>query len=310
MTRFIYDEFTKKYIQELLRQLGQTETSKTMASQRREIDIFFTPNPAENIGDASHLGLLGRLATTPAVFEPFSNPVKPREICSCLVKLLDIKAEFERQSVREKRRITPAESPRLWMMTPTASAAVLADFGATLDLENWISCVYFLPKGLQSAIIVIHQLPPTPETLWLRILGTGKVQKQALQELYQLPPDNPTRETALALLYNLRELLEARQNLAPEERELIMELSPLYLQRLQTVKEEGIQQGVQQGIQQGVQQGQRRLVESLLQVKFGTVDAELAQIIEALIEIPPLEQAQLILQLSREELLARFSRDL
>ncbi len=80
-----------------------------------------------------------------------------------------------------------------------------------------------------------------------------------------------------------------------------MELSPLYLQRLQTVKEEGIQQGVQQG--------QRRLVESLLQVKFGTVDAQLAQIIEALIEIPPLEQAQLILQLSREELLARFSLD-
>jgi hypothetical protein len=50
-------------------------------------------------------------------------------------------------------------------------------------------------------------------------------------------------------------------------------------------------------------------VESLLQVKFGALDAELAQIIEALIEIPPLEQAQLILQLSREELLARFSRD-
>ncbi|MCT7990405.1 DUF4351 domain-containing protein [Laspinema olomoucense] len=296
MTRFIYDQFTKQYIQELLKQLGQTETSKTMASQRREIDIFFTPNP-ENIGDASHLGLLGRLATTPAVFEPFSNPVKPREICSCLVKLLDIKAEFERQSVREKRRLTLAESPRLWMMTPTASAAVLADFGATLDLENFPGGVYFLPKGLQSAIIVLHQLPPTPETLWLRILGTGKVQKQALQELYQLPPDNPTRETTLELLYNLREMLEARQNLAPEERELIMELSPLYLQRLQTVKEEGIQQG------------QRSLVESLLQVKFGTVDAELSQIIEALIEIPPLEQAQLILQLSREELLARFSRD-
>ncbi|MBO0352314.1 hypothetical protein J0895_25165, partial [Phormidium pseudopriestleyi FRX01] len=86
MTRFIYDQFTKQYIQELLRQLGQTETSKTMASERREIDIFFTPN-SENIAAASHLGLLGRLATTPAVFEPFSNPVKPREIRSCLVKL-------------------------------------------------------------------------------------------------------------------------------------------------------------------------------------------------------------------------------
>ncbi len=131
----------------------------------------------------------------------------------------------------------------------------------------------------------------------MRILGTGKVQKQALQELYQLPPDNPTRETTLELLYNLRAMLEARQNLDPKERELIMELSPLYLNRLQTVKEEGIQQG------------NRLLVESMLQVKFGALDAELTQIIEALIEVPPLEQAQLILQLSREQLLARFSRD-
>ena len=308
MTRFIYDQFTKQYIQELLKELGQTETSKTMTSERREIDIFFTPNP-EKIAAASHLGLLGRLATTPAVFEPFSNPVKPKEICSCLVKLLDLKAEFERQAVREKRRLTPAELPRLWMMTPTASAAVLADFGATLDLENFPGGVYFLPKGLLSAIVVIHQLPPTPETLWLRILGTGKVQKQALQELSQLPPDNSTREITLELLYNLRAMLEARQNLDPKERELIMELSPLYLNRLQTVKEEGIQQGVQQGIQQGIQQGQRLMVESLLQVKFGTVDAELTQIIEALIEIPTLERTQLILQLSREQLLARFSRD-
>ncbi|MDT9190498.1 MAG: hypothetical protein P5681_22215 [Limnospira sp. PMC 894.15] len=136
----------------------------------------------------------------------------------------------------------------------------------------------------------------------MRILGTGRVQKQALQELYQLPGDNPTRETTLELLYNLRAMLEARQNLDPEERELIMELSPLYLQRLQTVKEEGIQQGVQQG--------QRSLLESMLQVKFGAVDAELAEIIDRLIAVPPLEQAQLIWQLSREELLARFSRDL
>ena len=162
-----------------------------------------------------------------------------------------------------------------------------------------MSGIYFLGKELQTAIIVIHQLPATPETLWLRILGTGAVQKQALQELSQLPPDNPAREIALELLYNLRAILEARQNLAPEERELIMELSPLYLQRLQTVKEEGIQQGIQQE--------QRLMVESMLQVKFGSVDAELSQIIEALIALPALERTQLIMQLSRAELLARFS---
>lgn len=34
--------------------------------------------------------------------------------------------------------------------------------------------------------MVIHQLPNTPETLFLRILGRGKVQRQAVEELENL----------------------------------------------------------------------------------------------------------------------------
>ncbi len=30
--------------------------------------------------------------------------------------------------------------------------------------------IYFLPPALTTAIIVLHQLPETPETLWLRLL--------------------------------------------------------------------------------------------------------------------------------------------
>jgi len=51
------------------------------------------------------------------------------------------------------------------------------------------------------------------------------------------------------------------------------------------------------------------MVESMLQVKFGEVDAELAQIIDGLIELTPLERTQLIMQLSREEILARFANN-
>ncbi|WP_367289743.1 hypothetical protein [Laspinema palackyanum] len=51
--------------------------------------------------------------------------------------------------------------------------------------------------------------------------------------------------------------------------------------------------------------GQRRMVEGMLQAKFGEVDAELSAIIEPLLLIPPLEMGLLIYQLSREELLAR-----
>ncbi|AFY79977.1 hypothetical protein [Oscillatoria acuminata] len=72
-----------------------------------------------------------------------------------------------------------------------------------------------------------------------------------------------------------------------------MELSPLYLERLENAT------------QQGIQQGQRLMVEGMLQAKFGEVDAELSAIIDPLLLIPPLDMSRLIYQLSREELLAR-----
>ena len=81
-----------------------------------------------------------------------------------------------------------------------------------------------------------------------------------------------------------------------------MELSPLYLQRL----EDATQRGIQEGIQEGIQRSQRLMVESMLQVKFGEIDEELAQIIEPLILLETLDRTRLIMQLERSELLARF----
>ena len=81
-----------------------------------------------------------------------------------------------------------------------------------------------------------------------------------------------------------------------------MELSPLYRQRL----EDATQTGIQQGIQQGTQQTQRIMIESVLRAKFGEIDRDLAQIIEPLVRLSPQETVQLIMQLNRDELLARF----
>ncbi|MEG4806604.1 hypothetical protein QUA82_02635 [Microcoleus sp. F8-D3] len=101
-----------------------------------------------------------------------------------------------------------------------------------------------------------------------------------------------------------------------------MELSPLYLQRLEEATqrgieqgiqqsieqsiEQGIQQGIEQGIEEGIQQGKRQNVECILQVRFGEIDEKLAQIIEPLIQLEPIEIARLSMQLDRSQLLARF----
>ena len=81
---------------------------------------------------------------------------------------------------------------------------MLNGFKATPDEENWGAGVYFLGDYLRTAIVAIHQLPRTTETLWLRILGKGRVQQQAIQELEALPLDNPLRSQAINLLLNLK----------------------------------------------------------------------------------------------------------
>ncbi|WP_333116838.1 MULTISPECIES: hypothetical protein [unclassified Microcoleus] len=79
-----------------------------------------------------------------------------------------------------------------------------------------------------------------------------------------------------------------------------MELSPLYLQRLEDA-------ATRRGIQQGIQQSKRQIIESISQVRFGEIDEELAQIIEPLIQLETLDDCtRLIMQLDRSQLLARF----
>jgi hypothetical protein len=40
------------------------------------------------------------------------------------------------------------------------------------------------------AIVAIHQLPKTLDPLWLRILGKGRVQKQAIDDLQLLSTED------------------------------------------------------------------------------------------------------------------------
>lgn len=297
MTVFPYDQFAKDYLKELLSPLGEVETSRNIAGEVREIDVWFAPKG--EIAPAHQLGLLGRLAATAAIFEPYRNAINLGDVRSCMGKLFDVFAFLERQARRNNTRVEETDLPFLWIISPTASEALLSGFGATLDVENWGSGVYFFPTHWKAGIVVIHQLPKTQETLWLRLLGKGRVQQEAIDDLAKIPENDPLGAVVLELLSNLKTILEVSQNLEPEEQDLIMRLSPLYEQRLA--------EATQQGIEQGIEQGQRIFVENLLRAKFGELDDELRGIIEPLLALPPADSTALLLQLSREELLSRFN---
>ncbi len=311
MTRSIHDQFAKKCLTELLAPLGEVKSGFKITAEVREADLLFlrNPNATKNVPE---IGLLGKLAATSALFEPFRNPVNPKQIRSCLGKLFDTHAKLEREAKGEKKTIAEPDVIRLWILSPTVSTELLGSCGATAGGKNWREGVYFLPKVLKTGIIAIDQLPRTPETLWLRILGRGKVQQQAIRELKSLQGEGALHNNVLELVYEMLAILEARekQNLDVEAQELIMELSTIYLERLKNATEEGIQRGIQRGIQQGKQESKARerraSIESLLRIRFGTIDEPLSRIIEPIIALSPEEFTPLLLQLSREELLARF----
>jgi hypothetical protein len=140
---------------------------------------------------------------------------------------------------------------------------------------------------------VIHQLPENEDTLWLRVLGKGGTQKRAVEELTELPENNPFRENLLEILADWRKNLELRDNLSRDEEEVIMNLSPAYLQQIEDWKQEE----------------RFSLITSLMEGRFGSLDAELSGLVAKIANIPISERTQLLLSLgnlSREELLQRL----
>jgi hypothetical protein len=294
MTRFVHDQFAKDYLEKLLQPYGKVDSSKRVSSERREIDLLFAPT---SNALPETLGLLGRIAASPAILEPFRNAAPAEEICDCLLKLFQLRGELRRKAKRKNTVKTNLAIPKLWVLTPTASDDLLMGFGAN-PVADWITGVYFAPSTYRMAIVVIHQLPVTPETLWLRILGRGRVQSQAIDELEALPVTHPFRQATLELLYSLKQNLAEQVISEPEDQELIMRLAPLYQQDRELAQREGELRGELKE--------RRQVVESLLKVRFGTLDAQLAAIIESILALSPEEFTPLLMQLSRQDLIARF----
>ncbi|MDB9515370.1 hypothetical protein PN466_00120 [Roseofilum reptotaenium CS-1145] len=301
MTRQPHDQFAKQYLKELLEPLGEVEISREIPGETLAIDLIFEPSPKPPSNPPA-LGLLSQLASTPCLLEPYRNCPSNPEIRNCILKLFHVHAELQRQAKREQRTLDEEQLPRLWILTPTVSDRVLEGLVARPDLKKWCAGVYLLGETLKTGIIAINQLPETPETLWLRMLGKGGTQKRAIEQVVELPKEDPQRRNILQLVGIWRINVASKIELDTEERELIMELSPAYLKW----REDTIQEGIQQGLEQGIERGQRLMIEALLRTRFGELDEPLLGMIDALLVLSPDEFMPLCLQLSREELLERF----
>lgn len=209
-----------------------------------------------------------------------------------------------RQANRDEETIPENKLPRLWIIAAACSDKLLNKLIASED-ETWLRGIYFPSKVFLTGIIAVDKLPRTPETLWLRILGKGLIQQQAIAEVIALPKQDIRRSAVVKLLATWKVSIEVSSEIDAEQRELIMNLSQAYLEWEQETE----LRGVERGKEIGKEQERREIVENLLLARFGELDSQLAAIVQPILNLPANEYAGLLLQfssLSREDLLARF----
>ncbi|MCU0548708.1 MAG: DUF4351 domain-containing protein [Leptolyngbya sp. Prado105] len=296
MTRIHHDQFAKQCLGGFLAPFGIVEISREISSEVRQVDVWFVPGDSST-AQLNALGVLGQMAQTPCLLEAFRNQIQATHILDCQSKLNEVRHERLRSAKSQNQRLSEAEKPRLWLISPSVSRRVLEEFSALSD-SKWTEGVYFLPKGQRIGVVAINQLPVAPETLWLRLMGRDRVQSAAIAELMALPATTLFRDHALERLANLRLTIAARQNLSSDERGLIMTLSPVY--------EQWQAETLQQGRQEGRQEGKFELVERLLTRKVGELSPDVRSRIAGLSIAQLNELGEALLDFSSADDLAQW----
>jgi hypothetical protein len=245
--------------------------------------------------DPNELGNLANMSGKTSLFEVFRSSLTDQNVHNCFLKLFLLYAEIQRQ---DEGTVPTKDLPQLWILAAEALDILIREFGGMLDPEQGEG-FYRLATRLRTTIVVIDELPTTPDTLWVRLVGKGRTQEEAIAELLMLPESNPKRSSALGLLVSLQISMEQLDEVEQEERRILMALSQAYL--------EWERQTEQRGMERGESRAHQRSLVTILTTRFGTIDSQLEAIIPVVLELPIEESTRLLLQLSREELLQRFS---
>ncbi len=196
MSRTPFDAFSKQLLQAFLDPLGQVNLNREVSGEPRWVDVWFEPASQPETD-----GLLGQMAATPCLFEPFRAQPPVIQFLNCKHKLFSVFGELQRQAERENRTIPDSLEgfPRLWLLAPSASDTLLQRLRLEAD-PAWPNGIYFASEADRTALVAINQLPASPDTLWPRLLGRGRTQRQAIAEVLALPGEDPNRLLVLQLL--------------------------------------------------------------------------------------------------------------
>jgi hypothetical protein len=240
MTQAPFDQLSKQYLTEFLEPLGEVRRQYEIPGEAKFVDVWFIPNPAAIA--AEDLGLLGQMAQTPALFEPYSSLPSRTNVRVSIMKLVWVQEDERRKAKCDE--LPEDRVPVMWILAATTSRPLLQAANVLID-PHWPTGVYFMGDIVKTAIVAIDQLPVVPETLLIRVLGRGKTQTQAIHEVLALPSDDAQRPRILTLLSNWHIRMDIGELADVFQQEEIMALSEAYTVWEQETTEKGLQAGLQ-----------------------------------------------------------------
>jgi hypothetical protein len=128
-------------------------------------------------------------------------------------------------------------------------------------------------------VVVIRELPETPETLWLRGLGKDRILTQAFANISELPPTRRERNDILEVCIKHFKYLSEKSatGLTPEEEDFMktmQDIDTLYKSEMNRARLEGEQRGE-------VKQGQTLILRQLTR-RVGNLSIEVEARVKAL----------------------------
>ncbi|HEX3474678.1 MAG TPA: DUF4351 domain-containing protein [Kofleriaceae bacterium] len=310
------DQFAKNILRDALSRACASESEVEVLAATQKIDVYSVPDP-NRVAERSQLGLLGELSAEPSLFEPFHDTPALAKARRCINKQHTWHHELSRRARAAagaaavdadlEESAQPAVAfPALVVISPGRPETVLDAYGCQAVRPG----VYHAVWGLVLRVVVLAELPRTRETLLLRLLGAGRLLREALADLAALPDDawEKTIATPLLVHFQLR-----NEHATDQEDDMSAEIRAWfedYQQKLRTeaitegrkegvtegrkegvtegrkegIKEgitEGRKEGIKEGIREGIREGERSLLLRQLHARFGELPEAAVARIEA-----------------------------
>lgn len=187
-------------------------------------DVYFEPDPGKERERAA-LGWLDPLTREPCLLEMIQRTPGPVVVRDNVRKQLTLDHSRALDAKAQSRLRPPLL--RLWMLSAGAPRTVLRGYGFT-RARDWPRGVWVRSELDAVGVVVLSALPRRRDTLLLRLMGRGRVQREAIADLMDLPEDAKEREIAYEPLVALRMKVAQDPDPNHEERAFLMATADLF----------------------------------------------------------------------------------